>query len=122
LLVKQRLALTKLKIHISFDLWTSPNIHVIIVVVAHFLSPELQLRHVLLAIREIEGSHSGENIAKSLVTVITDYKISTRIRVFVSDNVSLNNVATRTILSRLEINNNSSYRARCLGYIINLAA
>jgi hypothetical protein len=56
------------------------------------------------------------------VTVITNYEISIRIRVFVSDNVSLNNVVTRTILSRLEINNNSSHRARCLGYIINLAA
>ena len=89
---------------------------------AHFLSPELQLRHVLLAVREIEGLHSGENMAESLLTVITDYEISTRIGVFVSDNVSLNNVITRIILSRLEINNNSSHRARCLGHIINLAA
>jgi hypothetical protein len=116
------IALTKSKIHISFDLWTSPNIHAIIAVVAHFLSPELQLRHVLLAVREIEGSHSGENMAESLLTVITDYEISTRIGVFVSDNASSNDVATRTILSQLEIDDNSSHRARCLGHIINLAA
>jgi hypothetical protein len=120
--VKQRLALAKSKIHISFDLWTSPNIHAIIAVVAHFLSPELQLRHVLLAVREIEGSHSGENMAESLLTVIADYEISTRIGVFVSDNASSNDVATRTILSQLEIDDNSSHRARCLGHIINLAA
>ena len=61
-------------------------------------------------------------MAKSLLTVITDYEISTKIRVFISDNVSSNDVITRTILSRLEINNNSSHRARCLGHIINLAA
>jgi hypothetical protein len=41
--------------------------------------------------------------------------------VFISDNTSLNNVAVRSILSQLDINNNSSYRARCLGHIINLA-
>ena len=122
LLVKQRLALAKSKIHISFDLWTSPNAHAIVAVVAHFLSPELRLRHVLLAVREIEGSHSGENIADSLLKVISEYEVNTRLGVFVSDNASSNDVAVRTILSRLEIDDNSSHRARCLGHIINLAA
>ena len=41
---------------------------------------------------------------------------------FISDNTSLNDVVVRLILSQLDINNNSSHRARYLGYIINLTA
>jgi hypothetical protein len=103
-------------------LWTSPNTHIIVAAVAHFLSPELRLRHVLLAVQEIEGSHSGENIADSLLKVISEYEVSTRLGVFVSNNISSNDVAVRLILSQLDINNNSSHRARCLGHIINLTA
>jgi hypothetical protein len=55
------------KIHISFDLWTSPNKLAMLGVVAHYLSPDLTAKSPLIALRKLSGNHNGENQAKILL-------------------------------------------------------
>jgi hypothetical protein len=57
-------------IHISFDLWTSPNHLAFIAIFAHFLNQAGQYQCRLLAFRRQFGTHSGENIAQTLEDVV----------------------------------------------------
>jgi hypothetical protein len=68
--IKKVLATSRSRIHVSFDLWTSPGGKALIRVVFHYLSDDLEVYNLLTGIRRIEGSHSGENIAEAIIPVI----------------------------------------------------
>jgi hypothetical protein len=121
--VKQLLANAKSRVHISFDLWTSPHQLAICAVVAHFVSPQYRNISVLLGMKKMKGAHGGENIAEVVIPVLEEYHIGPRLGVFVADNVESNDTAIRAIMQsvRPEIRGETR-RSRCLGHIINLAA
>lgn len=50
-------------IHVTCDMWTSPNHLGILAIVGHFTSENLERRAVTLALVEIQGEHSGQNQA-----------------------------------------------------------
>jgi hypothetical protein len=114
------------RIHLSCDIWTSPAAQSILGVCAHFLGSDLRLKKALLAMRELDGIHSGRNIGDEILEVIKTWDISERIGVCVADNASNIDAAVRHIFSTLrpdEIDDNpSARRSRCLGHIVNLAA
>jgi hypothetical protein len=62
------------KIHISLDLWTSPNSLAILGITAQFVNQDSKLQSVVLAMKEVEGEHTGGNMAKYVMEVIKDYK------------------------------------------------
>ena len=100
--VKQQLFASKSRIHLSFDLWTSPNHLSFVGVVAHYMSPQYRVETVLLGLRRLRGPHSGENIAKAIVKVIHKYELpSSQIRWFVLDNASSNDTYVAEILKAL---------------------
>jgi len=113
-------------ISLSFDLWTSPNCLAILGVVAHFIDKTGQRRTSVLALREVEGEHSGENMAEILLQVITDYKIGGRIAYFMADNASSNDTCINAVLQALYPNMSEKQRKqrrlRCFGHIVNLCA
>lgn len=49
-------------IHISFDLWTSPNRLAFIAIFAHFLDREYRQQNRLIGFRRQLSTHAGENI------------------------------------------------------------
>jgi hypothetical protein len=114
------------KISISFDAWTSPNCLAIIGAVAHFIDKTGQRRQALLGLRELGGEHSGENMADTLLQLISDYKIRGRIGFFMADNASNNDTCIDLILQNLYPHMTKKQhlrrRLRCLGHIINLCA
>ncbi|KAJ3454658.1 hypothetical protein MRS44_013258 [Fusarium solani] len=61
--VKQELLDALTKIHLGFDMWTSPNRHTIMAATAHFLDRQGKHQSRLLALRRQLGCHSGENLA-----------------------------------------------------------
>jgi hypothetical protein len=64
------------KIHINFDLWTSPGETLAFcAVVAHYLNQSLQVKSLLLGLKEIKGSHLSENLAASYLPVIEDFEL-----------------------------------------------
>jgi hypothetical protein len=58
------------KIHLTVDLWTSPNTLAVIRVVSHYISDSGQLEHAVLALREIDGEHLGENQSTCIMKVV----------------------------------------------------
>jgi hypothetical protein len=122
--IKGELALSRSIIHISFDLWNSPNSLGMIAVVAHFLDRNLKNQSFLIDMRRVKGSHSGENIAEAVIPILGEMGIVSKLGYFITDNATTCDVAINLILERLrpEILYRKERRVRCLGYIINLAA
>jgi hypothetical protein len=123
--VKRQLQAAKSKIHISFDVWTSPfNSFALCGVVAHFVNKEWRNQQVLLAMKRLYGTHHGEDIAEVIVPVLKVYGISAEmLGVFVGDNASNNDTCVRSILDEFEIYDPvEKRRSRCLGHIINIVA
>ena len=111
------------KIHISCDLWTSPNGYAMCGVAAHFIGHQGYVQVVLLALRRMTGAHSGEQIAEILIEVITKYEFANNLGVYIGDNVDSNDNAWKATLAVLHPDRDpKASRSRYLGHIINLAA
>ena len=120
--VKEMLRQSKSNIHLSFDLWTSENNMIFLAVISHFIDHNKNPRIIMLAIRRIHDSYSGENMAQEVIVIIRDYNIARRLEYFVLDNAESNNTCVDAILKAVRSNlEKKARRLRCLGYIINLA-
>lgn len=124
--LRDELRHSRSKISISFDAWTSPSCLAIIGAVAHYIDKTGRRREALLGLRELEGEHSGENMADALLKLIHDYKIRGRVGFFMADNASNNDTCIDLILRNLHPDMTKKQRLRrrlrCLGHIINLCA
>ena len=111
------------KIHISYDLWTSPNGYAMCGVATHFIGHQGYVQSVLLALKWMTGAHRGEQIAKVLIGVITDFEFVDNLGYYISDNADSNDTAWKATLAILHPDRDLvASRSRCLGHIINLAA
>ena len=90
-MVRNSLYNTQSKIHISLDLQTSPNALAILGIVAQFVNKDGQLQSSVLAIKEVNGEHSGKNQAKYVLEVLKEYKIKDKLGYFMMDNADNNN-------------------------------
>lgn len=125
-LVQKDLADALSSIHLSFDLWTSPNYYSIISIIAHFIDKEGARKQRLLAFRVLRGAHSGENQAGVVLEVIEEYSIGQQIGYFMTDNAQSNDVCIdlvlRQLYPRLTAEQRAARRLRCFGHITNLCA
>lgn len=121
--VTARLAMSKSMVHTSFDLWTSPHKNMAVLgIVAHFMNSDYTNEATLLALRQIKGTHSGQNMAEAVVDTLQTYQIE-RLGYFVCDNASSNDTAILDILKSYRLaKEKDRRRLRCLGHIVNLAA
>jgi hypothetical protein len=111
-------------IHISLDIWTSPNRLLLLAICAHFTSYEFKRQKVLLALKPVYG-HSGEEQFKVLLPVLHDYGIVRKLGAIVGDNASTNGTLCKAIQvhwkQELDIEwNAQQMQIRCIGHIINL--
>ncbi|KAJ0127542.1 hypothetical protein HZ326_29350, partial [Fusarium oxysporum f. sp. albedinis] len=79
--VREELDEAVTQIHISFDLWTSPNRLAFISIFGHFIDQSNSHQSRLLAFRRQIGSHAGENIAYTVGNVVRDWGIDRKIGV-----------------------------------------
>ena len=113
-------------IHISFDGWTAPNALGIFGIFGHFTNEEGRLQALLLALVEVEGAHTGEQLAAHMFMVLDQYHIKDRLGYFVMDNATANDRMVTSISHQLFEKDGLSYnsqqhRLRCNGHIINLS-
>ena len=112
-------------IHLSLDIWTSPNGYLLLAICAHYTNHLLQKAKALLALRKVAG-HSGENQFQILLPVIQDYSIVRKLGAIVADNASPNNTLCQVIEHYMLVKEDRSWAAErwricCSSYIINLA-
>ena len=95
--LKERLQYARSKIHISLDIWTSPNTYLFLGIIAHYVaSNDNYSTSSLLALREI-GGHAGEEQWHVLRTVLEDYGIVERLGNIIGDSAATNGTLCRTI-------------------------
>jgi hypothetical protein len=102
------------KIHLSFDLWSSPNSLALCGVIAHYVTANLTTRALLLGLKRVQGTHSGENIADAVLKVIREYRIAEKIGCFQADNAGNNDTCIHTILNAISPDSDPAHRRmRC---------
>ena len=78
--IRLRLHCSRSKIYISLDIWTSPNAIPILAIIAHYISEDNKLESSLLALKEIEGSHEGDNITPIIEAELAKQGIISKLR------------------------------------------
>ncbi|EGU77021.1 hypothetical protein FOXB_12469 [Fusarium oxysporum f. sp. conglutinans Fo5176] len=113
-------------VHISFELWKSPNRFAIMAVFAHFIDQLGHQQSRLLALRRQSGAHSGENLASSLIDIVHEWEIEGRVGCAISDNMMANDTCLYYMYQRLDPSMRSvdikARRMRCYGHTLNLVA
>ena len=129
-LLKREFQVSRSKIHITFDLWTSPNNIALLSIIAHFVDTSGKLQIRLLSLERVEGSHGGENQARIMVQLFRDFDISKKVGFFTADNADSCDTAVRAILKALKphlteyqrVKLERQVRIRCFGHVLNLSA
>jgi hypothetical protein len=109
------------RINVSFDVWTSRKFTSLLGLTVHFLDDEGKFRTFLLGLPQIEGRHSGENLADRVSEIIHEYGFDGRVGYFVTDNAESNDTCLEELPIELGFNKQHR-RLRCCGHIINLVA
>ena len=94
--VRRKLQSAISSIHLSLDIWTSPNRLLLLGIVAHFVDYQEKLWKALLALRTI-ANHAREEQFAILLPILKDYGIVEKLGAIVGDNASTNDTLYRTI-------------------------
>lgn len=119
--IKKLLQSVNRQIHISFDLWTSGNVLALNGIIAHFLDSSTKLQTFLISLPEVDGRHTGENIAEGVAAIITEFGIQNQLGYFMMDNATNNDACMRALGQEFDFDPDYR-RLRCAGHIINLVA
>lgn len=114
-------------VHLSFDLWSSPNKYAFLGIVCHFIDHQWKARTVLLALRPLYGSHAGVDIAPLVIHVIKCYGLSNFLGYCVMDNAPDNDTTLREVFKWLLVSEGviwspDEHRLRCFGHVVSLIA
>ena len=111
-------------IHLTYDIWTSPNHLRLLAIIRHFTSEKGELHTITLALKELEGEHSGENQATIILDMLNDYKIRNKLGYMVIDNIESNNTLITAVATSLNDKgvsyNTIQQRLRYNNHVINL--
>jgi hypothetical protein len=124
--IKEILSHTLSRIHLTWDLWTSPNFKAMIAITAHWTDPDWKIQLTLLAIRELEGDHDGENISEVIFSVLKEYNIVDKFGYFTGDNASNNDTALQCLARRMVADGGVGFnvhdrRLRCFAHDMQIA-
>ena len=100
--IREHLSTARSKIHLSFDLSTSPNCKALLAITAHWTSNDYKAEATLLTIRELEEEYTGENIADVVYDVAKEYCIVEELGYFMMDNATNNDRALKSLNSQIQ--------------------
>jgi hypothetical protein len=126
--IAQMLRNSPYKLHFGFDLWTSPNGLAILGIVVHWMDAEDRKHDTLVALRALQGSHSGEHMFEVLWTVLDELDVKSKLGYFILDNAQSNTQALRCLEQWLSLEDAANpfrpaqRRMHCFGHILNLIA
>jgi hypothetical protein len=124
-IVRKRLEHAMSRIHISLDIWTSPNRLLLLGICCQFVgSDRAKIEQALLGLRPV-SNHSGKEQWLVLRRVLVEYGILRSVGTIMGDNSSTNDTLCRAMSVDLECDegiqwNPVANRLRCLGHILNL--
>ena len=94
-------------------------------ITGHWTSNDYRAEATLIAIRELEEEHTGENISQVVYDVVQEYRIEDKLGYFMMDNATNNDTALRYLDRRLHEEGMvgfdvEQHRLRCWGHIMNV--
>ena len=95
--VQQALQSAQSKIHFTVDLWTSTNSKALVGIIGHYFADNGDLCQSVLALRELDGQHTGENQSQLIMKVIEEYGIASKVGYFMMDNAENNETMIRSL-------------------------
>jgi hypothetical protein len=118
------------RIHLSADIWTSPNRLLTLGLNANFVRIEKEKPkriRLLIGLQEVSG-HSGDSQFQVITPILEEFDIVQNIGSVIGDNSGTNDTLCRSLASWFDFQkvapewDAQKMRARCLGHIINLIA
>jgi hypothetical protein len=99
--LKQELGANCRTIALSLDVWTSEHQLAILGVIGHWITPGFDRREELLEFTEIQGPHSGENLAEIVLTMLDELEIAPKLLTITGDNAGNNGTLCEALQSEL---------------------
>jgi hypothetical protein len=125
-ILKEELMATCKTIALSLDVWTSKNHLPILGVIGHWFTEEFEYRERVLDFIELDGPHTGENLAGAIEELLLELKITHKLLSITGDNASNNETMVVQLSENLQKSGANtlfcglgSY-VRCLAHILNL--
>jgi hypothetical protein len=134
--VKNELARSSRTLALSLDVWTSENQIAIMGIIGHWISPDFEKREELLEFTEINGPHSGENLAEVVLKMLDELDIAPKLLTITGDNAGNNGTLCDSLHDQLlkkYDNDDDRFRIRplmrfrgrqsfipCLAHVLNL--
>lgn len=109
------------QISITCDAWTSPTNTAFLGVTAHWVQ-DFEMKELILALKPIDGPHTGINIAVLLKSILDSFHISDRLYCITADNASNNMTMGRHLHSLIPHFNPDHSLHGCVAHVINLVA
>jgi hypothetical protein len=80
--IKKELQEISCCISFTLDAWTSKNQIPFLGISAHWISSNWKLKNTILDFQPLEGTHSGENLARVFFNTIKEYEILNKVSLF----------------------------------------
>lgn len=87
---------TTTPISLSLDVWTSKNAKAMLGVIGHWITPDFVYRERVLEFIEIEGPHTGENMADTVYPTLMELSLETKLFAVTADNAANNDTLVNT--------------------------
>jgi hypothetical protein len=127
--LKEELAMTCKSIALSLDIWTSKNQLPILGVIGHWLTEDFSYTERVLEFIELQGIHSGENLASAIQTMLSQLDLQEKLITITGDNAGNNEVMASELFhtlketafdkDKIQFQGLDSY-IRCLAHVLNL--
>ncbi|KAM3538106.1 hypothetical protein ARSEF1564_008977 [Beauveria bassiana] len=95
--LRDKLQLAKSKIHITVDVWSSPNRVPFLAICAHFVDETNRLLKTLIALPELRDGKNANEQAQVLMPVLEEYAITPRLGYVTGDNHGSNDKLCRLL-------------------------
>jgi hypothetical protein len=127
--LKEELAINCKSIALSLDIWTSKNHLPILEVIGHWLTEDFLYKESVLEFTELQGIHSGENVAPAVHTLLTELNLKEKLLTITGDNAGNNETMVselfHTLMETAHDKNEIPFQGldgyiRCLAHILNL--
>ncbi|KAJ5267276.1 hypothetical protein N7478_010084 [Penicillium angulare] len=114
------------RLSIALDCWTSPFQQAFMAVTGYFLDQKWNYCEVLLGFEHLHGSHTGENLSKTVTQLLADHGISDRVLSVTTDNATNNNTLMTGVQDTLQAQCSRRsdpliFRVPCIVHVIQLS-
>jgi hypothetical protein len=114
------------KVSLALDGWSSTNGHSFLGLTCYYISDDWKLKEVLLGFEEVDGSHTGWNLAQIVEKILLKHNLTHRLLAITADNASNNATLRRSLQEALQsksVNwNAEAMSVNCLAHVLNLSA